>query len=123
MAVSCGELSANVHGRMPLLRAAVTRLVTHIGTGPSRQIGVKARLTAWPMAPETVGRLRLWLRGWQAHMTCGPHLAREHRAADRLPGRLALSLLTIRYQNDIILIDGRIVDTTADGRHPDERTD
>jgi hypothetical protein len=57
MTVSCGALSADVHGRMPLLRAVVTRLVTHIGTGPSCQIGVKARLTAWPTAPEAVGRL------------------------------------------------------------------
>jgi hypothetical protein len=111
MALSCGVLSADVHGRMPLVRAVVTRLVTHIGTGPSRQIGVKARLMAWPTAPEAVGRLCLWLRGWQAHMTYGPRLVREHRTADRLPGRLALPLLMIRYQSDIILIDG------SDGRH------
>jgi hypothetical protein len=30
----------------------------------------------------------LWLYGWQAHMTHGPRLLREHRTADRVPGRL-----------------------------------
>jgi hypothetical protein len=108
---------------MPLLRAVVTRLVTHIGTGPSRQIGVKARLTAWPAAPEAVGRLCLWLCGWQAHLTFGPRLDREHRTDDRLPGRLALSLLRFAYQSDIILLGGRVADTTADGKYPDERTE
>jgi hypothetical protein len=65
----------------------------------------------------------LWLRGWQAHMTCGPRLVREHRTADRQPGRLALSLLLLRYQSDIILLGGRVADTTADGKPPDERTE
>jgi len=46
---------------------------------------------------------------------------REHRTADRLPGRCAVAL-AVRYQSDIILIAGRMADTTADRRHPDART-
>jgi len=43
--------------------------------------------------------------------------------ADRLPGRLALSFLSIRYQSDSITSGGWTADTTADGRHPDARTE
>ncbi len=48
---------------------------------------------------------------------------RARRTADRLPGRSALSLLRFIYQSDIMLIGGRVADTAADGRHPDERTE
>jgi len=34
--MSCGVLSADVHGRMPPSRAVVTQLVTHVGTQASR---------------------------------------------------------------------------------------
>ena len=51
--------------------------------------------------------LCLWLHSWQAGMTYRPRLFHEHGTANRLPGRLPLSFLTIRYQSHIILLGRR----------------
>src|ERR1700691_3821381 len=78
----------SVHDSSPLVS-----IPSSLSTSAVRDAAtVKAQLTLWLTVPEAVGRLRLWLRGWQAHMTYGPRLVREHRTAGRLPGRLALSL-------------------------------
>jgi hypothetical protein len=52
--MSCGEWSADGHGRMLSSKTVVIQLVTHIATQVSRRITAKACSTPWCTTPERV---------------------------------------------------------------------
>jgi hypothetical protein len=86
LAVNSGALSTDVHGRMPLSRSVVTRLVTHIGTRVVRCGLASRRPVVADKRPKTFPEGPKWAPLQPVVRSCCPAKVRAcGAAADSLP--------------------------------------